>query len=170
MLRASGRSCNSTPLNTVNSDQTKFTIRRATVADVPGICDVCSTAWRENYSHLFSQTYIEWVVGEFYNLARVEREVRDLKEFGGDGWLVAEDETEIVGAAGGGLTSKTEWEIFVLNLNPKRRREGIGTLLLNAMTDQATGHKAIEQWVSVTKGNEKGVPFYEAHGFRLRSS
>jgi hypothetical protein len=24
------------------------------------------------------------------------------------------------------------------------------------MTDQAAGHKAIEQWVSVKKGNEKG--------------
>jgi ribosomal protein S18 acetylase RimI-like enzyme len=49
------------------------------------------------------------------------------------------------------------------------RRRGIGTLLLDAMTAQAKRRGATEQWVAVTKGNYKGIPFYEHHGFVRRS-
>jgi GNAT superfamily N-acetyltransferase len=58
-------------------------------------------------------------------------------------------------AAGGGLVSAGRWGIFVLYLDALMRRRGIGTLLLEAMTAQAQGHNATEQWVSVTGGIRK---------------
>ncbi|MEN1936613.1 GNAT family N-acetyltransferase [Paenibacillus sp. 102] len=53
----------------------------------------------------------------------------------------------------------------MLYLNPSRRGEGIGTMLLHAITERQIEQGAIEQWVSVMKGNQKGIPFYEARGF-----
>jgi len=67
----------------------------------------------------------------------------------------------VLGASGGGPTG----EVFVLCLDPNERRQGIGRALLKAMTDQARARGASEQWVSVTAGNLKGIPFYEAMGF-----
>ena len=56
-------------------------------------------------------------------------------------------------------------EVFVLYLNPSRRNEGIGTMILDAITkQQKEEYNATEQWVSVAKGNQKGIPFYEAKG------
>lgn len=58
-------------------------------------------------------------------------------------------------------------EVYVLYLDPQRRREGIGTQLLNHLTDIQRNKGSKEQWVSVLKGNDKGIPFYEAKGFRF---
>lgn len=71
----------------------------------------------------------------------------------------------MLGASGGGPTGERTWEVFVLYLDPNERRRGIGRALLKAMTDQARARGASEQWVSVTAGNLKGIPFYEAMGF-----
>ena len=57
-------------------------------------------------------------------------------------------------------------EVFVLYLDPARRGEGIGTKLLNFLTDIQRDKGAKEQWVSVQKGNMKGIPFYEKRGFK----
>lgn len=66
------------------------------------------------------------------------------------------------------MISEKSSELFVLYLNPKRRNEGIGTKLLDAITDQQKRLGAIEQWVSVQKNNDKGIPFYEAKGFQFQ--
>jgi ribosomal protein S18 acetylase RimI-like enzyme len=61
------------------------------------------------------------------------------------------------------MINDTAGEVFVLYLGPNRRNEGIGTMLLEAITkQQKEEYNASEQWVSVQKGNEKGIPFYEA--------
>ena len=57
-------------------------------------------------------------------------------------------------------------ELFVLYMHPERRNEGNGTKILEAVTrEQQEEYGAVEQWVSVAKGNDKGIPFYEARGF-----
>ncbi|WP_404333142.1 GNAT family N-acetyltransferase [Mesobacillus maritimus] len=87
-------------------------------------------------------------------------------EFDGwDGWLVALEAEKVIGAIGGGIIGKDISEVFVLYLDPERGREGIGTLLLNALTEVQKVKGATKQWVSVAKGNQKGIPFYEAKGF-----
>jgi ribosomal protein S18 acetylase RimI-like enzyme len=61
-------------------------------------------------------------------------------------------------------------EVFVLYLDPERRGEGIGTLLLDAITRQQLAHGAHEQWVSVEPENVKGLPFYKARAFQVRGT
>lgn len=73
-----------------------------------------------------------------------------------------------MGAGGGGMTSPGTGEIFVLYVDPERRGEGIGTMLLDSITDELRELGDTEQWVSVVAGNEKGIPFYRARGFVKR--
>ena len=90
------------------------------------------------------------------------------REWGG--YFVAVEENEVIGAIGGGMINQIVGEVFVLYLKPDRRNEGIGTMLLNALTKQQKEEfKATEQWVSVVKGNQKGIPFYEAKGFVFKN-
>ena len=75
---------------------------------------------------------------------------------------------EIVGAIGGGVDEKGIAEVYVLYLDPMKRNNGIGTKLLDHLTDiQKAKYGAYEQWVSVTKDNTLGIPFYEARGFHF---
>jgi len=137
---------------------------RATPAHVAGICQVCADGYRATYADLCTQEYIERVIREFYNEERVLKEVTETgREWGG--YFVAVENGRVVGAGGGGMTGERTGELFVLYVAPNRRNEGIGTRLLDAITRQQKGYGATEQWVSVLKGNMKGIPFYEARGF-----
>ncbi len=105
------------------------------------------------------------MIKEFYNKERILDEVTKPNRHWG-GYFVAVENDEVIGAGGGGMIGETEGEIFVLYLNPHRRNEGMGTILLEAITkQQKQEYNATTQWVSVQKGNLKGIPFYEAKGF-----
>lgn len=143
-------------------------IKLADQTHVKGIQEVCSAGYRATYPGLRSNDYIEEVVEEFYNLERLEKEVTEISRHWG-GYFVAVENGKVVGAAGGGMESDTLGELYVLYLDPNRRGEGIGTLLLEAVTAQQKEWGATEQRVAVAKGNQKAIPFYEARGFRYLS-
>ena len=142
-------------------------IRKATSEDVQGIIHVCSAGYRNTYPNLLPRKYIEKIIADFYTEERIRKEILDTgREW--NGWYVALDGERVVGAGGGGFTGPETAELYVLYLDPERRREGIGRKLLEAITYDQKLQGAKEQWVSVAKGNRMGIPFYEAVGFRLR--
>src|SRR5436309_15991722 len=100
-------------------------IRAALAEDAAAIARVCAAGWRDTYAGLKDPERIEAVIAEYYTAERIsgELEPRD----GWDGWLVAVENGEVVGAGGGGLTEPGVGEVFVLYLDPNRRGEGIGT-------------------------------------------
>lgn len=138
---------------------------KANVHHVQGIAYVCSVATRATYNDIYTPEYIERVIKKFYNPARILREVTySEKDWGG--YFAAVENNEVIGACGGGMISDTAGEVYVLYLDPRRRNEGIGTKLLEAVSHQQKYEfHAKEQWVSVQEGNTKGIPFYEARGF-----
>ena len=144
----------------------RIAVRLAEAADVEGIARVCAEGWRDTYGDLYSADQIEAAIAEYYRPERIRDEIGPRE--GWDGWLVAIDDGTVVGAGGGGMIEPSAGEIFVLYLDPVRRREGIGTLLLAAITEQQLAHGAREQWVSVEPENTKGLPFYEALGFTVQ--
>jgi ribosomal protein S18 acetylase RimI-like enzyme len=142
-------------------------IRRARQKDVEGIRYVCSEGYRDTYVKTHSKVYIEKTIEEFYNITRLTNEVSNPE--GWNGWYVAVENEVVLGAGGGGVTGENIGEIYVLYLNPQRKGEGIGTLLLEAITNEQIQQGVKTQWVSVSKGNDKGIPFYEAKGFEYHS-
>ena len=105
------------------------------------------------------------MIAEYCEPERIRREIAAPE--GWDGWIVAVEEETVIGAGGGGMTEPGVAEIFVLYLDPTRRGEGIGTLILDAITEQQRAQGAREQWVSVEPENRKGLPFYFARGFEV---
>jgi GNAT superfamily N-acetyltransferase len=144
----------------------RLVIRRAETDDAEGIARVCAAGWRDTYRGLEELERIEAVIAEYYRPERIRREIAAPE--GWDGWIVAVEDDTVIGAGGGGMTEPGVGEIFVLYLDPTRRGEGIGTLILDAITEQQRAWGAREQWVSVLPENTKGLPFYYARGFAVR--
>lgn len=140
-------------------------IRKANTNHVNGISDVCSKANWTTYRNLHKRNYIQRVINKYYNYERILDKVTNTdKEWGG--YFVALDNNQVVGACGGGIIEDEVGEIYVLYIRPNRRNEGIGTMLLTAVTkQQKEEYQAKEQWVSVQKDNSLAIPFYEAKGF-----
>jgi GNAT superfamily N-acetyltransferase len=142
--------------------------RRARLDDVEAICRVCADGVRDTYRGLWSDDEIERSIAHYYDPERVRREVEDPQ--GWDGWWVAEDDGRVVAAGGGGMVGDAAGEIFVLYADPRQRRRGAGTLVLEAITERQVEAGAREQWAAVTPGNAKGIPFYLARGFEQRGT
>jgi len=132
-----------------------------------GISKVCTDGYWATYGNSHPKKYIQRIVDEFYNVDRISNEVTISNKHWG-GYFVAVENGNVIGAGGGGMIGDNEGEIFVLYIDPHRRNEGIGTMILNAITEQQEGFGARKQWVSVQKGNRKGIPFYEARGFNFK--
>ena len=142
-------------------------IRKAALADVQGIIRVCSDAYRATYPELLPRRYIEKIINDFYYEERIRAEIVNTgPEW--NGWYVAVDNGVVVGAGGGGFLAETVAELFVLYLDPLRKREGIGSRLLESITVDQIRRGAKEQWVSVAKKNAMAIPFYEAVGFQYQ--
>lgn len=132
---------------------------------VEGIAEVCIDANRETYKEIYPNDYIERIIDEFYRTERIAEEVGQINRDWGGYWVAVEND-RVIGACGGGMVAEEEAEVYVLYLDPNRRSEGIGSKLLAALTaQQRNDFGAKKQWVSVQKGNTKGIPFYEARGF-----
>ncbi|UOR12579.1 GNAT family N-acetyltransferase [Halobacillus amylolyticus] len=142
-----------------------ISIIKANKKHIKGIAKVCTDGYWSTYRYSHSKEYIERIVEEFYNEQRIKQEVTTSNR-GWGGYFVAVEDRVVLGAGGGGMISEKTGEVYVMYLNPSRRNEGIGTKLLAAITNQQKEWGAEEQWVSVTKGNQKGIPFYEARGFQ----
>jgi GNAT superfamily N-acetyltransferase len=150
----------------MRSEMGAVRIRGARPEDAEGIARVCAAGWRDTYRGLKELERIEATIAEYYTPDRIRSEIAPSE--GWNGWIVAVEDDKVVGAGGGGLTEPGVGEVFVLYLDPTRRGEGIGTLLLEAITTQQRSQGAREQWVSVEPDNAKGLPFYYARGFELR--
>ena len=116
--------------------------RPARPEDAEGIARVCSAGWRDTLQrHQGARAHR----GDHRRvLHRIRREIAELE--GWDGWIAAVEDDTVVGAGGGGMVGSGVGEIFVLYLEPARRGEGIGTLLLEAITEQQRVRGAREQW------------------------
>lgn len=141
-----------------------ITIEKATKEHIKGIAKVCIDAYWSTYGDLLSSEYIERMIAEFYTYDRISKDIATTNR-AWNGWFVAIDHGEVIGAGAGGMISENHGELFVLYADPHRRNAGIGTMILDAVTKDLKKYGAKEQWVSVTKNNYKGIPFYEAKGF-----
>lgn len=140
-------------------------ISKAEPQHVDGIVSVCSKGNRTTYADVYPSPYIEEIIQQFYTKERILDEVTHTgKEWGG--YIVAVDRGQVIGACGGGMIDEEACELYVMYLDPSRKKEGIGTKLLEDFTkQQKEGYGAKKMWVSVQEGNDQGIPFYEAKGF-----
>lgn len=142
-----------------------FTIRQATANDAKSIQTVLTRSQWFTYENLFTTDYIQKLIERYYNIERIEREIKSI-DANWHGYIVAEENGNIIGVIGGGMVDETTGEVYVFYLEPTTRGRGVGTRLLNFFTKiQKHTYGAKEQWVAVAKGNVYGIPFYEARGF-----
>jgi GNAT superfamily N-acetyltransferase len=148
----------------------RYEVRLARLGEEGAICDVCRAGFAVSSHGLLSPAAVDRQVELYYNPARVREEITTAGDTARwQGYVVAVSESdEVLGAAGGGVTDHAIGNVYVLYLNPSLRGRGIGTALLNFVTEQQKSEGATEQWVSVTEGNDLGIPFYVARGFVLR--
>jgi ribosomal-protein-alanine N-acetyltransferase len=91
----------------------------------------------------------------------------DLYNYWPEGFIIAEEDGQIIGFIFGIMMSRTESRILMLAVDPRYRGKGYGGVLYREMQRQCAvkGMKVIELEVRVS--NQVAIHFYEKMGFQL---
>jgi GNAT superfamily N-acetyltransferase len=146
-----------------------YVVRLAGASDVEQICEVCREGFDASSRGLLRPETIRRQVEDYYSPDQVRREVDPSGSPKWQGYVVAATaDGQVLGAGGGGVLDGTSGQVYVLYLRLRLRGMGIGTAILDFLTGQQQEAGAVDQWVSVTEGNELAIPFYLARGFTQR--
>ncbi|HEY47349.1 MAG: hypothetical protein AMJ88_02150 [Anaerolineae bacterium SM23_ 63] len=91
------------------------------------------------------------------------KEIRKKLQRDADLFLVAEEDDHIIGAVLGGFDGRRGM-IYHLAVEPSRRREGVGRVLMERIEDRLRGKGCLKYYLLVTKDNRETIGFYESLG------
>jgi len=138
--------------------------REASLRDLSDIAELHAHSWRENYSDVLSNKYLnEDVYGDRTKIWTARLSKPSLNQF----ILIAEINSVICGfvCLYGANNSKFGTIIDNLHVKSSIKGQGIGTKLLVEAAQWATrNYKAENLYLEVLEGNLKAIKFYESLG------
>ncbi|AGY82166.1 MULTISPECIES: GNAT family N-acetyltransferase [Carnobacterium] len=139
-------------------------IEMATPEDVDEIVAICTQGYACTAAAVKDQQKVQEKVEEYYNPQRILSEIEEVSAKW-SGWIVARLDKKIIGVIGGGIVDSKVGKVFVLYVDDSYIRKGIGTRLVNHLTQmqQLLGNST--QLVSFFKSNKENYAFYKALGF-----
>ena len=137
-------------------------VRPAAPDDAPAIESIARAAWWEAYPGILDTDVIEETLEAVYDPAFLREAMADHDDLL---YLVAEADDEVVGFATAQQTWADEVEIHTLYVDPDHWEEGVGSALLESVTDSAESAGVDRLRVGVLSGNHVGRAFVESNGF-----
>lgn len=135
------------------SDRGKFNIREMTDIDLSGV----QILWKE--------------AGFNLSLSDTIPELKKMLQHNPNLCLVLElsnDEKKIIGAVLGGFDGRRGW-IHHLAVNPLYQNKGIGTKIMDELTQRFENMGAVKLKLEILKKNKKVIEFYKKIGWDLRN-
>lgn len=91
----------------------------------------------------------------------------DLYKYWPEGFIIADEDGQIIGFIFGIMMSRTEARILMLAIDPKYRGKGYGGILYREMQRQCAIQGIREIALEVRVSNQAAIRFYEKMGFQL---
>ncbi len=151
------------------SEKQKKRELKEVVIDVPeakyaeAIADIYAEGWKQTIEGKLAEEDQRENVERWYHPERIEKDIAE-----GNYSYIALLDSEVIGVIGGGKIGPHTGEIFVFYVDEKMKDQGVGEKLLEKLTQEHIEAGLSKQSVSVQKGNERGMSFYEARGFRYQ--
>jgi ribosomal protein S18 acetylase RimI-like enzyme len=136
-----------------------FTIKKATVDDIPLIRDLCFKVWPQTYASILSQDRIDYMLDYMYSSVSLQNQMNNGSQF----IFVYDDEVPVGFAAylpkGNGIYKLDK--IYVLI---SQQGKGTGRFVINHIIDEIKQKGASALQLQVNRNN-KAKSFYEKLGF-----
>ena len=138
-----------------------FTIRRASVDDIPLIRELCFKVWPQTYAPILSQAQIDYMLGKMYSEESLQNQMQNGSQF----IFVYEDE-EAVGFAAYFERSPSVFKLDKIYVLPSQQGKGTGRFVIDRIIDEIKQKGASALQLQVNRYN-KARNFYEKLGFAV---
>ena len=135
-------------------------IRSATQEDARSVAIINVLGWQKGYQGLLPDSILGAMEVTEKRMDRMKEAISSNEIY-----LVAEDESGVVGFLTGGKTRNKElpypYEIYVFYVHPDHWRDGIGTALMKSFKEKIKG---ADFCVYMLDGNKRALSFYQKMG------
>jgi len=131
-------------------------------SDLENVFNLASEIWNNNYREMISQEQINYMLNMMYNSERIQK---DFKE--GYVWEYILHNDNIVGFLS--YVIKEDNRVFLSKIYLKNSAQGlgIGKASLNRVINYAQKNNCNSVYLTVNRGNKKGVRAYKKSGFEI---
>ncbi|BAH18669.1 GNAT family N-acetyltransferase [Macrococcoides caseolyticum] len=122
-------------------------------------------SFKDTYQNIYPIEYIEKIINDFYSPDNIVRDNnKDSEDW--QGYYVYLENNKIVGAIAGGQVQDNIYQVFMLYVHPDFQSRGIGTELLDFITNKQIQYNATTQIVNVSVDNKSAIDYYEYKKFK----
>jgi len=136
-----------------------FTIKKATVSDIPLIRDLCFKVWPQTYAPILSQDRIDYMLEYMYSEASLERQMRDGSQF-----IFVYDDEEPVGFAAYLAKEQGIYKLDKIYILQSQQGKGTGRFVIDQIIAEIKQKGATALQLQVNRMNT-AKSFYEKLGF-----
>ncbi len=118
--------------------------------------------WNDNYSDMITQDQIDYMLDMMYNPERLQKDLDD-----GYQWEFIYHNNSLVGYLA--YVMKNDNRVFLSKIYLKTTAQGLGLgkLALNRVKEYAKTNDCKAVYLTVNRGNEKGIRAYKKVGFKI---
>lgn len=135
-------------------------IRAATFNDIEAIRSLGADVWREVYSTLLPEGYIESALAQWWSSEHFQNAITDSNQI----VLVAESATELIGVAQTAILQPTEAMLWKLYVRSGWRNKGLGRRMIEETIRRLPPEVAVLR-TEYYAANERAGMFYRKLGF-----
>ena len=139
-------------------------LTRAKPEDLSAIARLAQLVWRHHYPGIISPAQIDYMLARMYDLAVLRQELAD-----GVAYHCLSSGGELAGFSSHSPAG-TEMKLHKLYVHPEHQRKGFGSLLLQAVEQDAAARGFGTLILAVNKANHQAIAAYRKHGFTVRDS
>jgi ribosomal protein S18 acetylase RimI-like enzyme len=138
-----------------------FQIKEIDELEIPIIQDLTKRIWPQTYSHIISQSQIDYMLEMMYSTSSLEKQIR-----AGNKFFIVYDNTEPVGFTSYSKENVADtFKLQKLYVLPEKQDAGFGKALLHHVLADVKKNGGKHLILQVNRHNNKAIAFYERNGF-----
>lgn len=138
-----------------------YTIRNATITDIPLIRELVFQVWPQTYRGLLSDAQIDYMLEMMYSETSLREQMED-----GSRFIIIDEDSKPVGYAAFQEIEPSIFKLHKIYVLPSQQGKGTGRYMIEYITGEIAKEGASALQLQVNKRNRARY-FYEKLGFRL---
>lgn len=149
-------------MNVNQNSYVSFTIKNATVADIPLIRKLTYQVWPQTYVSIISKEQIDYMLEMMYSEASLSLQMKE-----GVQYIFVYENNDPVGFASYKKTEDAIYKLDKIYILPSQQGKGTGKFVINYILDQIENAGAKSLQLQVNRNNLNAKSFYEKIGFSI---
>ena len=138
-----------------------FTVRKASLADIPLIRELTYAVWPQTYAQVLSPQQIDYMLHMMYSEAALQKQIED-----GITFIIIYDEQRPVAFAAYNEVKPQLWKLHKIYILQSQQGKGTGRFIINYIVDEIKQCNAKALQLQVKRDNP-AQHFYKKIGFEI---